>query len=74
MVGARCSALVPVWLRSIGMEAVAATVKGYSGLPDSARLVHAIHALLGGLGVRAWFEDVVILLRTVRTSANVSVG
>ena len=30
-------------------SAVAAAVKGYSGVPDSARLVHALHATLAGL-------------------------
>ena len=46
-------------------SAIAGVVKGYSARPDSARLVHAIHALLTRLRVRAWFEY-------VRTSANVS--
>jgi hypothetical protein len=46
-------------------SAVAAIVKGYSSMPDSARLVHATHALLAGMEVRAWFEY-------VRTKANVS--
>ena len=46
-------------------SAVAAACKGYSGAPDSARIVHALHATLAGLGVRAWFEY-------VRTDANVS--
>ena len=46
-------------------SAIAGVVKGYSARPDSARLVHAIHALLTLLRVRVWFEY-------VRTSANVS--
>ena len=33
--------------------------------PDSRRIVHAIHAMLAGLGVRAWFDY-------VRSKANVS--
>ena len=46
-------------------SAVAALVKGYSGQPDSARIVHAVHATLAGLEARAWFEY-------VRTDANVA--
>ena len=46
-------------------SAVAASCKGYSGATDSARIVHAMHATLAGLGIRAWFEY-------VRTDANVS--
>ena len=33
-------------------SAIAGVVKGYSARPDSARLVHAIHALLTRLRVR----------------------
>ena len=32
--------------------------KEYSGVPDSARLVHAFYALCLGLQVRVWFEYV----------------
>ena len=46
-------------------SAVAALVKGYSAQPDSARIVHAVHATLAGLATRAWFEY-------VRTDANVA--
>ena len=46
-------------------SACAALVKGYSSAVDSGRIVHALHATLAGLGVRAWFEY-------VRTDANVS--
>ena len=46
-------------------SAVAALVKGYSAQPDSARIVHAVHATLAGLETRAWFEY-------VRTDANVA--
>ena len=46
-------------------SAVAASAKGYSSAIDSARIVHAMHATLAGLGVDAWFEY-------VRTDANVS--
>ena len=46
-------------------SAVAAAVKGYSKAVDSARIVHALHATMAGLGIRAWFEY-------VRTDANVS--
>ena len=44
---------------------VAALVKGYSAQPDSARIVHVVHATLAGLETRAWFEY-------VRTDANVA--
>ena len=46
-------------------SAVAASAKGCSSAIDSARIVHAMHATLAGLGVDAWFEY-------VRTDANVS--
>jgi len=46
-------------------SAVAALCKGYSGVPDSARIVHAFHATLAGLGCRAWLEY-------VASKANVS--
>ena len=46
-------------------SAVAALMKGYSAQPDSARIVHAVHATLAGLATRAWFEY-------VRTDANVA--
>ena len=39
-------------------SACATMCKGYSGVPDSARLVHAFHALCLGLQVRVWFEYV----------------
>ena len=46
-------------------SAVAAAAKGYSGVPDSVRIVHALHATLEGLGARVWFEY-------VRSEANVA--
>ena len=46
-------------------SAVAALAAGYSGVPDSARLVHAFHATAAGLGTAVWFEY-------VRTKANVA--
>ena len=46
-------------------SAVAASAKGCSSAVDSARIVHAMHATLAGLGVDAWFEY-------VRTDASVS--
>ena len=39
-------------------SAIAAMVKGYSARPDSARLVHAWHALNTDLRARVWFEYV----------------
>ena len=39
-------------------SAVAALCKGYSNLPDSARLVHAFHAWLTHTGTDVWFEYV----------------
>ena len=39
-------------------SAKAALVHGYSGRPDSARIVHLFHAWNMGLGARAWFEYV----------------
>ena len=46
-------------------SAVAGIAKGYSGVPDSARIVHATHATLAGLGASVWFEY-------VRSKANVA--
>ena len=46
-------------------SAVAALAKGYSGAPDSARLVHAFHATAVGLRCACYFEY-------VRSAANVS--
>ena len=46
-------------------SAVAALSKGYSGVPDSARLVHAFHAYAAGLGCATYFEY-------VRSEANVA--
>ena len=46
-------------------SAVAALAKGYSGSPDSGRLVHAFHATALGLGCACYFEY-------VRSEANVS--
>jgi len=46
-------------------SAVAALTKGYSGVPDSARIVHAFHATLAGLDCRSWLEY-------VASKANVS--
>ena len=46
-------------------SAVAALAKGYSSAIDSARIVHAAHATIAGLGADLWFEY-------VRTDANVS--
>jgi len=46
-------------------SAISAINKGYSARPDSARLVHAFHALNLGLEARVWFEY-------VNTDANVS--
>ena len=37
-------------------SAKAALVHGYSGVPDSARLVHAFHSFNLGLGARIWLE------------------
>ena len=39
-------------------SAKAALVHGYSGAPDSARLVHAFHSYNLGLRARPWFEYV----------------
>ena len=39
--------------------------KGYSGVPDSARLVHAFHATAAGMGCACYFEY-------VRSAANVA--
>ena len=46
-------------------SAISALAKGYSGVPDSVRLVHAFHACTVALGVTLWFEY-------VPTKANVS--
>ena len=46
-------------------SAIAALVRGYSGMPDSARLVHALHAFNVGLRALPWFAH-------VRSAANVS--
>ena len=45
--------------------AVAALVKGYSSRPDSARLVHGLHAWLAATRTNVWFEY-------VPTDANVA--
>ena len=37
-------------------SAIAALVKGYSGAPDSARLLHAFKAFAFGFGVDPWFQ------------------
>ena len=39
-------------------SALAALTKGYSGLPDSARLVHVFHAWATATGTAVWFEYV----------------
>ena len=39
-------------------SALAALTKGYSGVPDSARLVHTFHAWAAGSGANVWFEYV----------------
>ena len=46
-------------------SAIMALIKGYSGMPDSARLVHAFYLLMYRLRTRVWFEHVV-------SDANVS--
>ena len=46
-------------------SALAASARGYAGAPDSRRLVHALHALLSGLRISAWFDY-------VRSEANIS--
>ena len=46
-------------------SALAALVKGYSGVPDSVRIVHAFHAFVSGMGSRLWMEY-------VPSAANVS--
>lgn len=51
------------WIDNSG--AVCGCVKGYTRAPDSARIVHALHALLAGLNVRVWFEY-------VRSKANIA--
>ena len=42
-----------------------ALIKGYSGSPDSARIVHSFQALAMRLGCKVWFEH-------VRSEANVA--
>ena len=59
LAGARCLHYVD------NTSAVAALAKGYSGSPDSGRLVHAFHATALGLGCSCYFEY-------VRSAANVS--
>ena len=39
-------------------SAVAALTKGFSRVPDSARIVHAFHAWCAGARARVWFEYV----------------
>ena len=39
-------------------SAIAAMAKGYSNMPDSARLVHTFHAWQAGAGSDVWFEYV----------------
>jgi hypothetical protein len=39
-------------------SAVAGLIRGYSGVPDSARIVHAFWALAAALGLDVWFEYV----------------
>ena len=39
-------------------SACAALTKGFSGVPDSARLVHMLHAWLAGAQTEVWFEYV----------------
>ena len=46
-------------------SSLAGVAKGYSGVPDSARLVHALHASLAGMRCAVWFEY-------VRSAANIS--
>lgn len=46
-------------------SAIAALIKGYSGVPDSARIVHAFHSLNAGLRMNVWFQY-------VASKANVS--
>ena len=48
-------------------SALCALIKGYSGLPDSARLVYAYHCLL----LTVWFEPRVIHMAFVATAANI---
>ena len=38
---------------------MAALTKGFSRVPDSARIVHAFHAWCAGARARVWFEYVV---------------
>ena len=46
-------------------SALAALIKGYSRVPDSAQIVHAFHSLNLGLKCRVWFEY-------VNTKANIA--
>ena len=39
-------------------SAIAALIKGYSGAPDSSRIVHAFHSLNAGLRTNVWFQYV----------------
>lgn len=39
-------------------SALAALAKGYSGVPDSARLIHMFHAWAAAAGAAVWFEYV----------------
>ena len=43
---------------ALATSAKAGLVHGYSGVPDSARIVHLFHAWNVGLGARPWFEFV----------------
>ena len=44
--------------RADNTSALAALTKGYSGLPDSARLVHVYHAWAAVTRAHVWFEYV----------------
>ena len=44
------------WIDNTG--ALAALIKGYSSVPDSAQIVHAFHSLNLGLKCKVWFEYV----------------
>ena len=39
-------------------SALAGMARGYAGPTDSRRLVHALHCLLAGYGIKAWFDYV----------------
>ena len=49
-------------------SALAALVKGYSGVPDSARLIHVFHAWNSGAQARVWFEYVPTKENPARTN------